>query len=66
MALLSKTTVKLNKELCRRAADCASKAGYASLEEFVEHLIEKELAQLEAADSKDEVVKKLKGLGYLE
>lgn len=66
MSLLSKTTVKLNKALCRRAAECAEKAGYASLEEFVEHALEKELAQFETADSKDDVVKKLKGLGYLE
>ena len=66
MTLLSKTTVKLNKDLCRRASDCAEKAGYTSLEEFIEHTIEKELSHLEAADSKDDVVKKLKGLGYLE
>ena len=63
--MLSKTTVKLNKPLCQRAVQCAGKAGYSSLEEFVEHLIEKELARSEVADSKAEVEKKLKGLGYL-
>ena len=64
--MLSKTTLKLNKPLCQRAARCAGQAGYSSLEEFVEHAIEKELARLEAADEKEDVVKKLKGLGYLE
>jgi len=64
--MLSKTTLKLNKALCQRAARFADQAGYSSLAEFVEHVIEKELARLEAADSKQDVVKKLKGLGYLE
>jgi hypothetical protein len=63
---MSKTTLKLNKNLCQRAARESEKAGYSSLEEFVEHVLEKELARLEESGSKDEVVKKLKGLGYLE
>jgi hypothetical protein len=61
-----KTVVKLNKTLVQRAARIARHAGYSSLEEFVEHIIEKELAHFEDSDSKEEVVKKLKGLGYLE
>ena len=64
--MLSKTTVKLNKSLCQRAALHAGKAGYSSLDEFVEHLIEKELARSDEAVSKDEVTRKLKGLGYLD
>ncbi len=63
--MLSKTSIKLNKSLCQRAAQCAHKAGYSSLEELVEHLLEKELARSETADSKEDVEKKLKGLGYL-
>jgi hypothetical protein len=62
----SKTTVKLNKALCQRAARVAEHAGYSSVEEFVEHVLEKEMANFEESDSKEEVVKKLKGLGYLE
>jgi len=63
--LLSRTTIKLNKSLFQRAAVCAEKTGYSSVEEFVEHLIQKEVARFEAADSKEDVEKKLKGLGYL-
>jgi hypothetical protein len=63
--MLSKTTVKLNKAICERARQAASTAGYSSLEEFVEHAVEKELANHEASRSKDELVRKLKGLGYL-
>jgi len=62
----SKTTVKLNRSLCQRAARIAEHAGYSSLEEFIEHVLEKELANFEESDSKEDVIKKLKGLGYLE
>jgi Arc/MetJ-type ribon-helix-helix transcriptional regulator len=62
----SKTTVKLSKALCDRARVLVEKAGYSSLEEFIEHAIEKDLAHLEEAGSKEDLIKKLKGLGYLE
>jgi hypothetical protein len=60
------TSVKLNRSLCERAAAAAKKAGYSSLEEFVEHAIEKQLAQFEDPESKAQVLRKLKGLGYLD
>jgi Arc/MetJ-type ribon-helix-helix transcriptional regulator len=62
----SRTTVKLNKSLCDRARLLVERAGYSSLEEFIEHAMEKDLARLEEADSKEDLIKKLKGLGYLE
>ncbi len=61
-----KRTVKLEKALVERARTAAAKAGYSSVEEFVQHVIEKELASLEEAEAKEEVVKQLRGLGYLE
>jgi len=61
-----RTNVKLNKTLVQRAARIAEHTGYSSVEEFIEHVIEKELAHFEDSDSKEEIVKKLKGLGYLE
>ena len=62
----ARTTIKLSKVLCERAKLLVEKAGYSSLEEFIEHAMEKDLAQFEEADSKEDLVKKLKGLGYLE
>ena len=59
-------TIKLDRSLWERVKVCAEKAGYSSPQEFVEHAIEQEVARLEEADSKDEVLKKLKGLGYVE
>ena len=59
-------TVKLKKTICDRARLVAEKAGYSSLEEFIEHALEKDLARLEEAESKEDLIHKLKGLGYLE
>jgi hypothetical protein len=63
--VFSKNTVNLGP-LADRAKAAAEKAGYSSLEEFVKHAVEKELARIEEAESKDQVAKQLKGLGYLE
>jgi hypothetical protein len=59
-------TVKLNNTICERARRAAEAAGYSSLEEFIEHAIEKELASHEDPGSKEELLKQLKGLGYIE
>lgn len=64
--MLSKTSVRLNKAICERARRAAAAAGYSSLEEFVEHAVEKELANHEESHSKEELTRRLKGLGYLE
>ena len=64
--LSSKTSIKLNKDLCDRARKHAEKSGYSSLEEFVQHLLERETAKMGEADSREDVERKLKGLGYLE
>jgi Arc/MetJ-type ribon-helix-helix transcriptional regulator len=62
----SKVTVKLNKALCDRARQVVDRVGYSSLEEFIEHALEKDLVRLEESESKEELLKKLQGLGYLE
>ena len=64
--MFSKTSVDLTKPLYDRARAAAAKAGYSSLEEFGIHAVEKELAQVEEAESKEAVTQQLKGLGYLE
>ncbi len=61
----AKTTVKLNASLCERARQIVERAGYSSLEEFIEHAMERDLARLETSESKEELMRKLKGLGYL-
>jgi hypothetical protein len=57
--------IKLDKALLAKAKRLADLAGYASVDEFVTHVLEREIAKLEAADSEEEIRKKLKGLGYI-
>ncbi|MFW6198265.1 MAG: hypothetical protein ACOC5E_00430 [Acidobacteriota bacterium] len=57
--------VKLDKDLLAKVEKYADIAGYSSVEEFITHALEKELALLEDADSEEEIRKKLQGLGYI-
>jgi hypothetical protein len=57
--------VKVDRDLMEKAVKAAALAGYASVEEFVAHAIEKEVAAMVEADSEREIRKRLKGLGYL-
>jgi hypothetical protein len=57
--------VKIDKELLKKAKTHAAKVGYSSVEEFVSHIIEKEIQKVEEPDSEEEVKKRLRGLGYI-
>ena len=57
--------IKLDKDLLKKIKMYAKIAGYSSVEEFITHALEKEIAILEEADSEDEIRKKLQGLGYI-
>jgi metal-responsive CopG/Arc/MetJ family transcriptional regulator len=57
--------VKLDKDLMAKLRRYAAIAGYSSVEEFVTHALEKELAKLEGAESEEEIKKRLRGLGYI-
>ena len=59
-------SIKLNSGLWQRVEQHATKAGYSSPEEFVEHVLERELAKQENDSTKKEVERRLKGLGYLD
>jgi hypothetical protein len=59
------TKVKLEKSIVDRIRKYAEIAGYSSPEEFITHALEKELAQLEDAESEEEIKKRLQGLGYM-
>jgi metal-responsive CopG/Arc/MetJ family transcriptional regulator len=59
-------SVKIDKDMWRRIEQCAAKAGYSSPEEFVQHVLQREVERLESADISDEMRQRLKGLGYIE
>lgn len=57
--------LKIDKDLLARAEKVAESAGYSSVSEFVTHVLEKELEQLEGASDEKEMQERLKGLGYI-
>ncbi|MCY3964884.1 MAG: hypothetical protein OXG83_07595 [Acidobacteria bacterium] len=57
--------IKLDKDLLARVKRYSDIAGYSSVEEFISHALEKELAKLEGAESREEIEKRLRGLGYI-
>jgi hypothetical protein len=58
--------IKLDSKLLSRAKKISEAAGYSSVEEFVTHIIEKELAKSESNEVDDKVADRLRGLGYIE
>jgi len=60
------TKIKVDAHLYDRVQKAAEKAGYPSVEDFLVHVIEKELSVIESAESDKEVTERLRGLGYLE
>ena len=58
--------IKLNKALAAKIKRCAEAGGYTSPEEFVEHVLEREISKLDTTASDEEIAKKLQGLGYLD
>jgi len=57
--------LQLDKDLLERVEKVSKLSGYSSVSEFITHVLEKELANLEDADSDEEIKKKLEGLGYI-
>jgi hypothetical protein len=60
------SSVKLNKDLWLKVKRVSDAAGYSSPQEFIEHVLDREISKLDEAQSDEEIVLKLKGLGYLD
>lgn len=58
--------IKIDTHLFDRIKKISEQAGYASPDEFILHVLEKELSIIEAAGSDEDVTERLRGLGYLE
>jgi hypothetical protein len=57
--------VKIERDLYDRLKKVADVAGYATVEEFITHVLEKEMLHFEDAGSDEDIRAKLKGLGYI-
>ena len=58
--------IKIESGLFGRLKKAAGLAGYSSVDEFITHMIEKELAAIEAAEDDENVAERLRGLGYID
>lgn len=56
--------IRIDPALLERAQKRAKELGYASLDEYLTHLLEQDLNQLSAAEDAA-VQERLRGLGYL-
>jgi len=57
--------IKLDDALMERLKRAAQVGGYASVDEFVVHILERELEKLDDSGSDEEIKKRLEGLGYI-
>ena len=63
--MFGRQRITLDRQLLVKVKRYAELSGYSSVEEFVTHVLEKQIAPLEDAASEEEIKKRLKGLGYL-
>jgi hypothetical protein len=58
--------IAIDKELLAKVRKYAGLAGYASPEEFVHHVLEREISKFEeGGGSEEEIRKRMQGLGYI-
>ncbi|MFQ5667421.1 MAG: hypothetical protein ACE5I7_13470 [Candidatus Binatia bacterium] len=58
--------ITLEKALYERIERLAGQAGYASVQDFVVHVLEQQARQLEEAQDEETIRKRLEGLGYID
>ena len=58
-------SIKLDKQVYEKAKKAAEVAGYSSVDEFVAHLLEEATKTESGQDNDEELLKRLKGLGYI-
>ncbi len=57
--------IKLSNELYEKVKQLAELSGYSSVDEFVIHVLEKEITKVHQDDDEEKVKERLKGLGYI-
>ena len=71
MVFSSSKKIKIDNQLHARLESQAQKRGYSSTDELIQHILEREINELEKEDGgsgsdQAEVERQLRGLGYLE
>jgi hypothetical protein len=60
------TKIEIDKALWVQLQEHVASAGYSSPEEFLQHLIERELAKSVEPASNEAAVRKIRGIGYID
>ena len=64
--MLGRNRIKLDAELLTKVRKYSRIAGYATPEEFVAHVLEREIARFEKdGETEEEIRKRMQGLGYI-
>ena len=58
--------IELDKALWARVQEHVKAVGYSSPEEFVQHVIERELSKTEKGENADKAAGKIRGIGYID
>ena len=61
----STVKVKLDRDLVDKLRKVADVAGYATVDEFITHVLEKEMLHFEGVKDDKDMRERLKGLGYI-
>ena len=57
--------IKFDKELFEKVKKFAEDEGYSSIEECISTILEREITQSSEEDNDEDVLKRMKGLGYI-
>lgn len=57
--------IKIEDDLYQKLENLSKAAGYSGTAEFIIHVLEKSVAELEVNEDEESVKERLKGLGYL-
>lgn len=64
--MFERYSVKMDKDVFKRAKEFSKERGYSSLKEFVQHVVIKEMERVKGEKEVDSETKnRLKGLGYI-
>ena len=63
--MFGSSSIKIDKRLWLKLKQLSEVAGYSSVNEFIVHALEREVAAIGETESDEEMREKLKGLGYL-
>jgi Arc/MetJ-type ribon-helix-helix transcriptional regulator len=63
---MSRPKIEIDEGLWARVREHVATGGYSSPEEFVQHVIERELSKTDQGETSAESARKIRGIGYID